>query len=80
MKIQSYLRTEEEMEAHKASGSTDTIYEEMLKQYKQDLDNIVAYECFLCGDGMVESITNPFVKPQQKDNSWDIANDDLDEY
>ncbi|RKP09915.1 hypothetical protein THASP1DRAFT_28279 [Thamnocephalis sphaerospora] len=44
------------------------------KDYMAELDEIVAKECFLCGDTMINSIEIPFVGDDEKElaASWEL--------
>ena len=45
-----------------------------LEQYKLELDDIIASECCLCGDIMIDSIGQPFIGAEEEDavNGWKI--------
>jgi len=66
-------KTINEMELNQESiNSTldEDSYQEQLTKLKEALDKIVAHECYLCGDIMVESITKPFISHES--STWDI--------
>lgn len=44
------------------------------EQLKEELDDIVASECVLCGDIMIKSIDQPFVNEDEVDvvMSWSV--------
>ncbi|KAI8078652.1 uncharacterized protein BX664DRAFT_36715 [Halteromyces radiatus] len=48
--------------------------EAMKEQLQEEMDNIIASECVLCGDTMIKSIDQPFVNDEEMDamTEWAI--------
>jgi len=65
-------KTINEIELNQESNPTldEDSYQEQLNKLKEALDKIVAHECNLCGDIMIESITKPFIS--QESSTWNI--------
>jgi len=60
---------EENQESKQISLDEDTI-QDQLSKLKDTLDKMIAYECYLCGDIMISSITKPFI--DDDGSSWII--------
>mmetsp|Transcript_14133 Transcript_14133/g.42580 ORF Transcript_14133/g.42580 Transcript_14133/m.42580 type:complete len:1025 (-) Transcript_14133:43-3117(-) len=45
---------------------------------RDELDRIVANECYLCGTRMIDSIVEPFFNPDEDQSTWEIKFADVD--
>jgi len=60
---------------HTASGGDDvTVVVAKSEQLKEELDDIVASECILCGDLMIKTIDQPFLVEEESEAmvSWEV--------
>ena len=46
---------------HTVNGDDSAVFVARSEQLKEELDDIVASECVLCGDAMIKTVDQPFV-------------------
>lgn len=61
-------------EAATHSGDDVAVVVPKVDQLKDELDDLVASECILCGDMMIKTIEKPFINDEESDllASWAI--------
>ncbi|KAI8059194.1 hypothetical protein BC940DRAFT_181029 [Gongronella butleri] len=65
---------------HAATGNlftsdtaSEVVHEDNREQWQEELDDIVAGECVLCGDVMIKSVDQPFVSDEEVEVMHDWA-------
>eukprot|EP01130_Rhizamoeba_saxonica_P012344 TRINITY_DN5188_c1_g1_i2.p1 TRINITY_DN5188_c1_g1~~TRINITY_DN5188_c1_g1_i2.p1 ORF type:complete len:926 (+),score=184.08 TRINITY_DN5188_c1_g1_i2:22-2778(+) len=70
--LTSILRLENEINQHGRSNYTGDEEYDVLSRSKEALDKLIASECYLCGEIMIDSISKPFFSEFDRDTSWEI--------